>query len=570
MCEVVTPIVPKVKVSSYPEPVMTIKTTAARFALALTVALGAVTLSRPAAQPAPFDLVIRSGHVIDGTGNPWFVGDVAIKGDTIAAVAPHIDAGTARVIDATGLTVTPGFLDVHSHSEDTNQGLASNPQAENNVRQGVTTVFANPDGGGEVPIRPFLDRVAAAKPAINLGAWVGHGSVRAKVMGNENRPARPEELAQMRTLVDQAMQDGAFGLSTGLFYVPGNYAPLSEVIDLASEAGKYGGIHQSHMRDEASHIIDSVKETIAIGEQGHLPTQITHHKVIGPANWGRSADTLKLVDEARARGVDVTIDQYPYTASSTGLVAALIPQWAQEGGRAALLKRLDDPPTEERIFTGMIDILKNERGGGDPKNVVLALCEFDHSLDGKSLADLLRAKRLPNTFEAAAKLAIDDIIRRGNCFAVFHAASDDDLVRVLRHPATMIASDSAPGEPIMGMGVPHPRAYGTFARVLGVYVREQHVITLEEAIRKMTSAPASRMRVTDRGILRPGMKADLAVFDANTVKDMATFEKPHQYAVGMHFVIVNGQIALDDGRLTPARGGRILYGPGHRATAPTL
>ncbi len=522
--------------------------------------------SRPAAQTPPFDLVVQGGRIVDGTGNPWFTADVAIRGDTIAAIAPHIEAGGARTIAASGLVVSPGFIDVHSHSEDAKQGLAANPRAENNVRQGVTTVFANPDGFGDVPIEPLLDRVAAAKPTINLGAWIGHGSVRAKVMGDANRPATPAELDEMRALVRQGMEQGAFGLSTGLFYVPGNYAPLDEVIDLAHEAGRYGGVHQSHMRDEASHVLESVQETIAIGERGQLPTQITHHKIIGPAYWGRSVDTLKLVDEARARGVDVTIDQYPYTASSTTIEAALIPQWARADGRAKMLARLDDPSTAERVRAEMIDILKNERGGGDPKNVVLSFCEFDHTLDGKSLADLLRERGQPVTFGTATTVVID-LVRKGGCWGVFHAASEEDLVRVMRHPATMIASDAAPGEPIMGIGAPHPRAYGTFARVLGVYVREQHVLSLEEAIRKMTSAPAARMRLFDRGILRPGMRADIVGFDPAAIKDTATFERPHQYATGVHVVIVNGQVALEGGQLTDARPGRVLRGPGYRPTA---
>ena len=276
--------------------------------------------STASAQPSEFDIVIKSGRIADGTGNPGFFADVAIKGDTIAAIAPQIVSGKARVIDARGLVVAPGFIDVHSHSEVNPGGLLANPAAENNVRQGVTTVFANPDGMGDVPILPFLQRVTASRPAINLGAFVGHGSIRAKVMGHENRAATNTELDQMRELVRLGMQDGAFGLSTGLFYVPANYAPTTEIIELATVAGVYGGIHQSHMRDEAGDVLDSVRETILIGQKGRLPTQITHHKVVGKANWGRSIETLRLVDEARANGIDVTIDQYPYTASLVRIV----------------------------------------------------------------------------------------------------------------------------------------------------------------------------------------------------------------------------------------------------------
>jgi N-acyl-D-amino-acid deacylase len=359
------------------------------------------------------------------------------------------------------------------------------------------------------------------------------------------------------------MEDGAFGLSTGLFYVPANYAPLEEVVDLAREAGRFGGIHESHMRNEAAQVLASVRETIAVGEQGHLPTQITHHKIIGKANWGRSVDTLRLVDEARARGVDVTIDQYPYTASNTSIEAGLVPQWARAGGRAQLLVRLNDPDTFEKIRADITGSIQNERGGGDPANIALATCDFDRTLAGKNLAQVLRDRGTAVSVAAAADLVIE-IVRKGSCTGIFHAIDEEDLRRIIRHPATMIASDAAPGEPVFGRDVPHPRAYGTFARVLAVYVREQHVITLEEAIRKMSSAPAARMRLTDRGLLRPGMKADIAVFDAATVKDLATFDHPHQYATGMSFVLVNGQVILDKGKMTDARPGRILRGPGYR------
>jgi N-acyl-D-amino-acid deacylase len=517
------------------------------------------------AQPAPYDVVIAGGKIIDGTGNPWFTGDIGIRGDAIAAIAPHLNPAGARVVSAAGLAVSPGFIDVHSHSENSaaGAGLAGNPLAENNLRQGVTTVFANPDGGGEIPIAPFLARIGTAKPAINLGAFIGHGAIREKILGRENRAATSAEIDGMRALVRQGMEDGAFGLSTGLFYVPANYAPTAEVIELAMVAGLYGGIHQSHMRDEASRVLESVGETIAIGEQGRLPTQITHHKIIGKAYWGRSADTLRLLDEARARGVDVTIDQYPYTASSTRFDAALIPQWAQEGGRAAMLMRLQNPEIRARVRTEIAGIIDNERGGGDPANVMLTACDFDPALAGKNLSELLRARGRPATSSAAADLVVE-IVEKGECQAVFHAISDDDLVRIMRHPATMIASDAFPGEPEFGRDVPHPRAYGTFARVLGYYVRERRVLTLEEAVRKMSSLPAARMRLTDRGILRAGMKADLVVFDPATIKDTATFEKPHQYAIGVRDVVVNGEFVLDGGKATDKRPGRVLRGPGYR------
>jgi dihydroorotase/N-acyl-D-amino-acid deacylase len=321
-----------------------------------------------------------------------------------------------------------------------------------------------------------------------------------------------------------------------------------------------GGIHISHMRNEAEAVLDSVRETIAIGEKGGLPTQATHHKVVGLPNHGRSVDTLRLVEEARARGVDVTVDQYPYTASSTGLTG-LIPQWAQEGGDAEMKKRFQNPPARAKIRAEMVDLIKLNRGGGDPKNVVLANCAFDTSLNGKSLAQVTQEKGRAPSAENAADIAMD-LLMRGSCQTVYHAIAEPDVERIMKYPWTMIGSD---GEvPIFGRGVLHPRSYGTFARVLGVYVRERKVLTLEDAIRKMSSLPAQRLRLLDRGLLRPGLKADLVIFDPDTVADKAIFGNPHQYAVGFSHVVVNGELVLDNGKITERRPGRILYGPARR------
>jgi dihydroorotase/N-acyl-D-amino-acid deacylase len=308
-------------------------------------------------------------------------------------------------------------------------------------------------------------------------------------------------------------------------------------------------------------VLESVKETIRIGEEGGLPTQITHHKVIGKANWGRSIDALRLVDEARARGVDVTIDQYPYTASSTSIASALLPAWALEGSQQERSARLTDPATRARVKQDVVAMIRDERGGGDPKNVQFANCGFDASLAGKTLADLTQRRGLEPTLDNAAETTLW-VVQQGGCQGIFHAMSEDDLVRILKHPATMVASD---GEvPMFGRANPHPRSYGTFARVLGVYVRDQRVLTLEDAVRKMTSLPANRLGLADRGVLRPGMKADIAVFDPQKVRDTATFTQPHQYAEGFAAVVVNGQVVFENGAMTDARPGRVLYGPGKR------
>ncbi|HEX6322760.1 MAG TPA: D-aminoacylase [Vicinamibacterales bacterium] len=512
-------------------------------------------VAAPGAQPS-FDLVIRNGRIVDGSGNTWYRGDVAVRGDAIVQVAARIAPGGARVIDAGGRVVAPGFIDIHTHAR---RGIFEVPTAPNYVRQGVTTVIEGPDGSSPLPLGAFLQKLDALPKSVNIGSFVGHGSIRASVIGDVARTPTAAELEKMQALVEQGMRDGAFGMSTGLFYVPGRFAETDEVIQLAKIVARFGGHHTSHQRDDAAKVLDSVKETIAIGRDGGLPTQITHHKVIGRANWGRAAETLRLVDEARASGVDVTSDQYPYTASSTSVASALLPGWALEGGRAATLGRLKDPAIRAKIKAGSIAMIRDERGGGDPKNVQLATCGFDASLAGRTLADVTRQREMEPTIENAAEATMW-IVEQGDCRGIFHAMSDEDVQLILKHPATMVASD---GEvPTFGRANPHPRSYGTFARVLGVYVREKKVLSLEEAIRKMTSFPAARLGLTDRGLVRPGMKADLVIFDPARVRDTATFENPHQYAEGFTHVIVNGQVVFENGEMTAARPGVVLLGPG--------
>jgi N-acyl-D-amino-acid deacylase len=502
---------------------------------------------------APYDLLIRNARIVDGTGSPWVGGDLAVRGDTIVAIGRHLPGHARLVIEAAGQVLAPGFIDLHTHAR---RGIFDVPTADNYIRQGVTTLIEGPDGSSPLPLGPFLDRIETTRVTPNMGSFVGQGSIRESVVGLQRRAATPAEIDRMRDLVKTAMGEGALGLSSGLLYVPGNYSSTEEVAALAKEAGLLGGIYITHMRDEASEILKSVRETIAIGEQGDLPSQITHHKIIGRRNWGRSVETLRLVDEARARGLDVTIDQYPYTASSTG-IAVLLPQWALEGGQQEVVKRLDDEPTRVRIRQAIIENLREDRGGGDPKNVVIASCSWDASLAGKNLADLAIARGLEPSIDRAADVVID-LVRRGGAQAVFHAIDESDVERILRHPATMVASD---GEvTIFGKGAPHPRSYGTFARVVAVYVREKNIVTLEDAVRKMTSMPALRIGLRDRGLLRPGMKADLCVFDPARVRDRATFREPHQYAEGFSLVVINGQVVFDGTRMTDARPGRVLRG----------
>jgi dihydroorotase/N-acyl-D-amino-acid deacylase len=526
---------------------------------AIAAALAAAAPSAALAQDSPvYDLILRNGRIVDGTGSPWYRGDVALLGDRIAAVGPALPGSARREIDVSSQVIAPGFVDVHSHG---GGSVFEVPTADNYVRQGVTTFIAGPDGSSELPVGPWLERLEALPRTVNVGTMVGQGTIRARVVGTANRAATAAELEQMKALAEEAMREGALGLSTGLFYVPGTFTPTAEVVELARVVGELGGIHKSHMRDEASAIVESVLETIRIGEEGGLPTQITHHKVIGPGYWGASAETLRLVDAARARGVDVTVDQYPYTASATSIQAALLPKWAQEGGNEAMRARLADPAQRARIRDEAARIIELERGGGDPDNVVISSCSWDPSLAGKTLRDVIELRGLELSLHGAAEAAFW-LTEQGGCGGVFHAISEDDLLRIMRHPASMIASD---GDVIVfGRAHPHPRSYGTFARVLSRYVREQGVLTLEEAVRKMSAFPAQRMGLADRGVIRTGMVADLAVFDPAAIRDLATFEEPHQYAVGFSLVVVAGEVVLEGDRVTDARPGRVLYGPARR------
>lgn len=523
------------------------RNTVCSLTLALPLFAGLVS----AKEAEVFSVIIEGGEVFDGLGGPAKQVDVGLRGDRIAAIGDLSTERAARRLEARGLTIVPGFVDIHSHAT---RGIFRHPDAENYIRQGVTTAIGGPDGSSPYPIGEFLGRLDATPAAVNLALMVGHGTVRREVLGNEDRKPSVDELRRMQALVAAGMREGAYGLSSGLKYVPGAYAETEEVIELARVAGYFGGIYISHMREEGLELLDSVRETIRIGEEGNLPTQLTHHKVVGATMWGASDETLALVDAARERGVDVTIDQYPYTASSTSL-SVLFPAWSLEGEEDDRLAKLRDPEQRARILEGVLENLKVDRGGGDAKNVVVAQCSWDPSLNGKSLADILRERGREPSLEEAAELALE-LQEEGGFSGIFHAMAEEDVQRIMQHPYTMVASDGgivAPGE-----GVPHPRNYGTFSRVLGHYSRELGLMGFSEAIRKMTSLPAMRLGLRDHGVIRVGARADLAVLDRDAISDTATFSNPHQYATGARHVFVNGVAVLLDGDMTGARPGRAL------------
>jgi dihydroorotase/N-acyl-D-amino-acid deacylase len=499
----------------------------------------------------PYQLVILNGTLIDGTGAPGRPADIGVRNGHIVAIAPNLDDAPAdRVIDATGLTVAPGFIDLHAHLDP----LLRLPGAESHIRQGVTTALGGPDGGAPWPLAAYLDSAAALGLGMNVAFLTGHNTIRQEVMGLANRAPTADELERMKAMVAQAMDEGAFGLSTGLRYLPGAFAKTDEVIELARMAAERGGIYTSHLRDEGMQLMEGVGEAIEIGRQAGIPVVLTHHKVVGKPMWGASERTLAMIDSARAAGIDVMADQYPYTASHSG-IGILVPAWAMAGGDSAFERRLQNRALRDSLVRGIIWNIENDRGGGDISRVQFARVRWDASLEGKTLADWAAREGLPPTAETGANLIIT-ALTRGGANGIYHVMDEGDVERIMKHPFTAIASDGRLVE--LGDGHPHPRWYGTFPRVLGHYARDRGVITLEEAVRKMTSLPADRLGLEDRGRIRENAWADIVVFDATTVADMATFEEPHQYPVGIPYVIVNGVLVVDSGRASPARPGQVL------------
>jgi N-acyl-D-amino-acid deacylase len=514
----------------------------------------AVLLSLAAsAQTAPYDLIIRNARVIDGTGNPWYRADVAIANGRIAAVGRMADAKAVRTIDGAGRVLAPGFIDVHTHIE---QGIEKVPRADNYLVDGVTSVVTGNCGGSETDLAAWFRQLEMTGIGINIGSLIGHNSVRSAVMGTAQRQATADEIVRMQALVDRGMRDGAVGFSTGLIYVPGTYANTEEVVALASAAAKHGGVYASHMRNEGPRVLEAITEAATVGHATGLPVQISHFKIDTKSLWGMSEKSIALVEQFRREGVDVVVDQYPYERSSTTLSTTL-PSWALADGNKAIVERLSSPSTRARIIGEMLDALR-KKGQQDYSYATVATYTPDTSLEGKTISEINALRGRARTPQAEAETILDLILKvdGGRVQMVFHTMGDLDIDRILRYPNTGIASDGGVRE--FGLGVPHPRSYGTNARVLAEYVRRRGVITLEDAIRRMTSLPARTFALRDRGQVREGFVADLVLFDPARVEDKATYAKPHAYSEGFDWVLVNGVPVVEEGKANAALPGKII------------
>ncbi len=514
------------------------------------------------------DLLIRGGKILDGSGNPWFKADLAIEGGRIAALG-RIKAIPEAVIDADGLAVAPGFIDVHSHSD---LMLIAEPEAKPKIMQGITTEIVGQDGLGEAPIRSdleedwrrylsglngdpeiswdwesfseYLTRLEEARPATNVASLVGHGNLRLLTMGMEDRRPTDEELREMRGLLEEALKEGALGLSTGLIYPPCSYSDLEELTSLCQLLHEHGGIFVVHMRDEGDRLVEALHEVVTIGRRSRAPLNISHLKSSGKRNWGRMEEVLQRIEAAREEGIDITFDQYPYTAGSTFL-SSLLPGWAHEGGPSEMLERIRDEASRKRILEEMA----RPRGvEWDGILISSVKTQGNRPLEGKRLIEAASERGI-SPQELALKLIEEEENAVG---MILFSMSESDVETAIKSPLGMICTDG------LVLGRPHPRAYGSFPRVLGRYVRERGILRLEEAVRKMTSLPAQRFGLMDRGLLRPGMAADITIFDPKSIIDNGTFEDPRRFPEGIRYVIVNGSLAVEDGAYTEARDGRVL------------
>jgi N-acyl-D-amino-acid deacylase len=540
-----------------------VKSAAARILVGVGVAVAAVL---PGASPEQFDLLIVDARIVDGTGAAWRRGDVGIRSGHIAAVGNLAGSPAARVIDAAGRVLAPGFIDVHTHVEG---NLPARPDAENLIADGVTTLVTGNCGGSELAIGDWLDSLEREGIAVNVATLVGHNSIRASVMGYADRRPSRRELAEMEALVDRAMREGAVGLSTGLIYTPGTFAKPDEVVALARVAARHGGVYATHMRSENDRLFRAIDEALDVARRAHIPLEISHYKVTAKKLWGSSPRMLAVADAARREGLDVTLDEYPYTASSSGLDVLLPDRVLQSKGggslRHALVRRLAPGRERTRIAREMRRRLHDELGRDHLDYAVVASAPWRPELEGKDLRVVNAAAGRPDGIAGEIETALD-LCREGAASGlgggvcgtqmVYHVMDEGDVERIFASPLTMVARDGGVAAP--GRGAPHPRSYGTSARVIAKFVREKGLVSLEEAVRKMTSLPASRFGFADRGQIREGFHADLVLFDPDEVQDLSRFEDPHHESRGFDLVVVNGVVVRDGGLPTCERPGRAL------------
>ena len=495
-----------------------------------------------------YDILILNGTIYDGTGGDSYRADIGILGDRIVEIGELGKTSAKEVIDATGMAVSPGFIDMHTHLEP----IMEMPMMESMLRQGVTFALGGPDGGGPWPLGEYLDSLENFPLGINVGYLIGHNSIRKEVLGMEDRKPNSEELLKMESMVSQSMDEGAFGISTGLKYLPGTFAEVDEVIAISKKASEKGGIYTSHLREEGLGLLQAVREAVSISKEADIPVILTHHKAIGVKMWGASKQTLSIVDSARAKGLNIMIDQYPYAASHTG-ISVLIPSWALEGNKFE--ERVKDPVLKDSIKSGIIFNILNDRGGSDLRRIQFSRVEWEKELEGKTLHDWAIESDMEPTVENGAELVILAQLN-GGTGTIYHAMDEQDVENIMVHPMTMIGSDGRLSRP--GDGHPHPRAYGTFPRVLGVYVRERKLLNLTTAIHKMTGLSAKTIGLLDRGEIAIGKIADITIFDPEKVIDQATYTDPHQYPIGIEYVLVNGIPAVEIQALTGKTSGKVI------------